>query len=232
MTSSLNLPEISKVFESTTPQDILSWAGKEFNPKLTISSSFQTQSVPLLHFVSQTIPDTPVLFVDTGYHFPGTLEFRDHLTKLFKLNLVIVKPKLTKKEFEEQFGLIQYKDPDTCCLENKVKPIQEALKGFDAWISGIRRDQTPQRSQIPIISQSPFQSIYKICPLANWTIQDVQRYILDNNLPQHPLQDHGFKSIGCYPCTDPVLNGQNERSGRWAWTDKTECGLHIQFGKN
>ncbi len=217
---------LNRRLEGEPPQEILRWAWETFAPRIAGSSSFQSQSVALLHMIAQIVPAMPVLFLDTGYHFPETLEFRDHLGQRLGLNIQLLEPTMGHDSFRQRFGALYLRNPDRCCYINKVEPLQRALKNYDAWISGIRRDQTGARATTPIISREQ-GGRYKICPLANWTGQQVRQYISEHGLPQHPLAEKGYPSIGCAPCTRPVRVGEAERDGRWAGQSKIECGLHL-----
>ncbi len=220
-----DLVSLNGELESKSAQEIIEWSWETFSPKIALSSSFQSQSLALLHMVSQVVPEITILFLDTGYHFPETLEFRDRLQKELGLNVQVLEPVMGRDGFKRQFGALYLRNPDRCCYINKVEPLQRALKDYDAWISGIRRDQTADRAGTPIVSQK-HESIYKICPLANWTKQQLHRYISEHGLPSHPLVEKGYLSIGCAPCTRAVSGGEDERAGRWAGSSKTECGLH------
>ena len=219
-------PELPRELESAHPREILMWAWETFSPGIVLTSSFQTQSVPLLHLVSQHTPEMPVVFLDTGYHFPETIQFCDTLTAEFNLNLIVAKSDLTEEDPTGESGPNPINDPHACCMANKVDPIKKVLAETTAWVSGVRKDQSELRGLSSTISYNDFYSVYKICPMTNWTSREVHDYIEKHDLPRHPLWEQGYHSIGCYPCTRPVLNGGKERSGRWSWIEKTECGLH------
>ena len=224
----LDLDAINAKLESATPLDILEWAWGSFGVKLSSSSSFQTQSVPLLAMISQVSTEIPIFFLDTGFHFPETLVFRDELIEKFKLKVISLRSELGHFGFNRKHGELYRRDPDLCCHINKTEPLEFALADYSAWITGIRRDQTRHRQTSAIVSQHP-NGRYKICPLANWTKKDVWKYISDHDLPSHPLLSEGYMSIGCAPCTArPLLDG-DDRSGRWAGRDKVECGIHTQI---
>lgn len=210
---------------SWSPEELLSWAWHEYAPRIALSSSFQTQSLPLLHMVSRTTPEMPVLFIDTGFHFPETLVFRDRLTAEWGLNVRIVRP--AADEFRP--GLFG-QDPDACCLVHKVEPLRRAMQGLLAWISGIRRDQTGDRATGEAVEK--VGDLVRVHPLLEWTSQDVWKYINAHDLPTHPLLAKGYLSIGCSPCTRPVHDGEDERAGRWAGQAKMECGLHTALRPN
>jgi phosphoadenosine phosphosulfate reductase len=188
--------------------------------------SFQHEGVVIAHMLRSVAADTPIFFIDTGYHFPETLAYRDELVSRFGLpvrNLTSVMP---RAEFVAKYGDDLYaRDPDLCCRINKVEPMQLALRGVRAWINGRRRDQAVTRTRMPIIERLQ-GGIVKVNPLANWTARDTYRYLVEHDIPTHPLFEQGYTSIGCAPCTRPILAGEDERAGRWAGTGKTECGLH------
>lgn len=209
-------------FDRVDPAVVLAWAAERFMPRLAATSSFQTQSVPLLHLIGQVCPHVPILFLDTGYHFPETLAFRDELVARLGLTVQVVRPDAERAAAWHES--LYRRDPDLCCYVHKVLPMQRALRDLDAWISGIRRDQTPKRAGAQVVELLP-QGEVKINPLASWTREDVWHYIHRHNLPAHPLLAQGYLSIGCAPCTVPAFGG-DERAGRWAGTGKTECGLH------
>jgi phosphoadenosine phosphosulfate reductase len=177
----------------------------------------------------------PVLFIDTGFHFPETLAFKDEIVKQWDLDLVELRGEHGSAERQaEIYGPKLYeRDPDRCCQINKVEPLQPALEGYDGWISGLRRDQSPLRAQTPIVEAQMLRSgseILKVHPLARWTKEQVAGYVREHEIPTHPLLEKGFASIGCWPCTRAVRNGEAERDGRWDGLGKTECGIHT-FGK-
>ncbi len=220
------IDELNARLEDESAEYILEWTWNNFNPKVAATSSFQTQSVPLLHIISNTIPDLQILFLDTGFHFSETLSFRDRLIEDFSLNVTNLTARMGHDGFRQQYGNLYKNDPDLCCYINKVEPLQRAKEDLDAWISGIRRDQTENRSDTPVISKQN-DGTFKICPMVNWTKSDIDNYISENGLPTHPLSDEGYVSIGCAPCTRPAEGTENERAGRWAGLDKTECGIHF-----
>lgn len=229
MSFSLNSTSINLLAEDLEPksaQEIIGWAVETFWPGIAMTSSFQTQSVPLLHIVAQVAPQLPIFFLDTGFHFPETLEFRDRLAQEWGLNVQILTPEMGHTEFKRTHDNLYRSNPDLCCYINKVEPLQRAKQGLTAWMSGIRRDQTAERSQAPIITRQT-DGLYKISPMATWSRKQVWQYLYDHKLPEHPLLKQGYMSIGCAPCTRPVGEGETERAGRWAGQGKTECGLHI-----
>jgi phosphoadenosine phosphosulfate reductase len=225
----LDIPRLNSHFETASTAEILEWAWDAFGSTVVASSSFQTQSLPLLHLIAQVCPKMPVIFLDTGFHFPETLTFRDELQTRLGLNIVIARPAIEKSQLIARYGEGLYRhDPDLCCYINKVEPMRRVVANFKGWISGVRRDQTNNRQQFAVL-EAEANGPLKIYPLLNWTRQQVREYIEQHHLPRHPLADSGYLSIGCAPCTRPVLSGADERSGRWAGTDKKECGLHTNF---
>jgi phosphoadenosine phosphosulfate reductase len=223
------VPSLAGKLESSSPEEIITWAIERYKPNLAVSSSFQMQSLPLLHMIATLMPDLPIIFLDTGYHFPETLLFRDQIVELWELNLRVVRGLSSPLEQTKHYGPELHRtDPDFCCHINKVEPMQRLLHDFEGWISGIRRDQSPARASIPVIEETT-DGVMRIHPLAAWTRADIWRYIHRHNLPIHPLFSKGYFSIGCAPCTRPLISDENERDGRWSGSQKNECGLHIQL---
>jgi phosphoadenosine phosphosulfate reductase len=191
-----------------------------------IVSSFGAESVVLLHYVSRIVPDVPVLFLDTGKHFPDTLCYRDQVTDELDLNLRIISPEAAGLEREDPHGTLHGRDPNACCTIRKTFPLQDAIADFDSWISGRKRYQGAARAALPIIERDGTK--IKVNPLAVWTAEDIASYFTRYALPRHPLEAKGYPSIGCAPCTRPVAEGDDQRAGRWAhMPDKTECGIHL-----
>jgi len=221
---------LSEEFESKTPQEILAWAIGEFWPQIAMSSSFQTQSMPLLHMASRIRRDLLIFFLDTGYHFWDTLTFRERIASEWKLNVLDLYRDSRWDVFARQHTrTLPLEDPDLCCYLHKVQPMQKALKDMKAWISGIRRDQTTVRARARILELQE-DGLLKVNPLLNWTKADVDAYAQEHNLPVHMLSKIGFRSIGCAPCTVVVSPAeQNDRAGRWVGRGKTECGLHTDM---
>lgn len=209
--------------EEMNPAEILSWAvfetfkGKE----IAVTSSFQSQSLPLLYLISKICPRLPVYFLDTSYHFPETIQYVEEIKRKLQLNVVTIK-QLNRHPEETMYKT----DPDMCCYLRKVEPLQRAFKGVDVWISGIRRDQTRNRKGARIIDLHEPLGVVKVSPMANVTSEIVNRMNEHLALPEHPLQALGYRSIGCMPCTSISRPG-DDRSGRWFGREKTECGLHL-----
>lgn len=199
---------------------------KKNNFKIFATSSFQTQSVVLLHIISIIDKKIPIYFINTGYHFPETLEYKEKLKSLLDLNVIEINPIIPKiYQKDKNSRLLCYSDVDFCCHLNKVKPLETLLYNYDVWISGIRKDQTENRKMLNE-EELTINNVIRFHPLLNWTTKMIYEYIKENKLPKHPLEDKGYFSIGCEPCTRPVLSINNKRSGRWKGLNKTECGLH------
>jgi phosphoadenosine phosphosulfate reductase len=216
------------------PSTILRWSAATID-RLAIATSFQASGLVILHLMRDIRPDTPVLFLNTGFHFPETLDFRSRIIDMWDLKLVELRGEHGSPEAQaELYGPELYKrDPTKCCAINKVEPLQRALEGYDGWISGLRRDQSPLRADTPVVEAQLLPSgneVMKIHPLAHWTRQQVADYIIEHEIPTHPLLEKGFASIGCWPCTRAIQAGEDERAGRWDGLAKTECGIHM-FGR-
>jgi phosphoadenosine phosphosulfate reductase len=223
---------LSARFETRAPQEIIQWAVDEFAPGIAMSTSFQTQSMVLLHMATRIQPGIKILFLDTGYHFWDTLIFREQIQHEWNLNVIDLYRDSRWDVFARQnTRTLPLQDPNLCCYIHKVQPMQKALSGLKAWISGIRRDQTPERAHAQILELQD-DGLLKVNPLLNWTKSDVQAYIRDHHLPAHPLYERGYRSIGCAPCTIAVGLNDDDRAGRWVGRHKTECGLHTEMFKH
>ncbi|OUD08215.1 phosphoadenosine phosphosulfate reductase [Marivivens niveibacter] len=199
--------------------------------EIAMVSSFGAESVALLHLVSVIDNTTPVLFIDTEMLFPETIAYQQELTERLHLkNLRIIRAADSAKRIEDPDGTLHQFNTDACCALRKTIPLQNALEGFDAWITGRKRFQSSTRAALEFFENEDDKRI-KINPLAHWDVQDVQDYMNENRLPRHPLVAQGYPSIGCAPCTSPVKEGEDPRAGRWRNSNKTECGIHIVDGK-
>jgi phosphoadenosine phosphosulfate reductase len=204
---------------------IIEWAVATFGDRFAITSSMA--DAVLAHLASRVAPGVDVVFLDTGYHFAETIGTRDAIAATLPVNLVDVTPRQTVAEQDATHGKDLFdRDPDLCCALRKVKPLEEALAGYDAWATGLRRDETHNRVIAPVIGWDEAKRKVKVSPLARWTARDVEDYIAEHNVLVNPLQNDGYPSIGCWPCTRRVAPGEDPRSGRWAGTGKTECGIH------
>ena len=214
--------------EGKSPQDVLRWAVGRFFPKLTMATAFGPEGNCIIHMLAEIEPRVRIFNLETGYQFKETLELRERIKERYGIEVEYVRPELTVAEFEKKHGQpLYYKDPDRCCFESKTLPLRKAVVGYDAWMSGIRKDQTSDRSQAKLVAWDAKFSLVKVSPLLSWTKKDVWKFILDNDVPYNPLHDQGYPSIGCEPCTEPVEDGQDERAGRWKGQAKKECGLHV-----
>ncbi|MFB6366585.1 phosphoadenylyl-sulfate reductase [Paenibacillus elgii] len=213
-------------FESQSPEALLSWAVERF-PNITLACSFGAEDVVLVDMLQKISPKTDIFYLDTNVHFQETYETRDRLQQHYGVEFVQVLPKLTLEEQAQQFGEELWKSaPNQCCNIRKVDPLTDILKNYDAWITGIRRDQAPTRANAKKVEYDVKFGLVKFNPLAGWTSEDVWSYILSNNIIYNPLHDRNYPSIGCERCTRPVAAGEDPRAGRWANFEKTECGLH------
>ena len=229
MFSAGEIARLSEEFETKTPQEIIQWAVDAFWPQIALSSSFQMQSVPLLHMASLVRRDILIFFLDTGYHFWETHMFREQLSSHWQLNVLDLYRDPRWDVFARQHTRsLPAEDPNLCCFIHKVQPMQKALKDMKAWISGIRRDQTPVRAHAKILELQS-DRLLKINPLLNWTKEDIRKYAREHRLPAHPLFQRGYRSIGCSPCTIAIGSNDDERAGRWSGRGKTECGLHTEM---
>ncbi len=194
-----------------------------------ITCSFQVEDMAVLHLVREALPDIPVLFLETGYHFPEVYRYRDEMTARYNLNLVNVVPVTTVPEQEAQFGLLYQTQPDQCCKFRKVGPLFAALADYKVWFTGLRRVQSPTRANLKTIDTFPLPSgkeLLKVSPLAAWSDKEVWDFAKAHDIPRLPLYDLGYTSIGCQPCTLLPIDPDNARSGRWSGR-KLECGIHI-----
>lgn len=200
---------------------------EEFPGRIAVSSSFGTEAAVLLHLVSKVYRATPILFLETGKHFQETLDYRDELIDFLKLRDVRnIEPLPAELSDEDSAGDLFEYDQDACCDLRKTRPLKYALGDFDAWITGRKRYQNTDREDLPIFEADTNGKV-KVNPLANWSPKDLETYFRENNLPRHPLEAKGYKSIGCEVCTTAVGEGEDPRAGRWRNTQKTECGIHV-----
>ncbi len=211
------LAEVARDLESRPATAAIAWAWERFGSDLVLAASFQ--DCVMIDLAAQVSPEIEVTFLDTGYHFAETLWYVEQIRKRYDLNLRVVSAEIPTDDR-------WLTDPDGCCAVRKVAPLKEALAGRAAWMSGLRRADGPARATTPVVTYDVGRGLVKVNPIALWTDLDVEGYVRDHELPVHPLADRGYASIGCWPCTRPVADGEDPRAGRWAGTDKTECGLH------
>jgi phosphoadenosine phosphosulfate reductase len=173
-------------------------------------------------------PGVRIFNLETGYQFPETLNLRDRIQNRYGIAVEFIRPELTVAEYEEEHGGPLYRiRPDQCCYDRKILPLRRAVVGYDAWISAIRRDQTVHRGAASAVQWDSKFGLIKLNPLLGWTKREVWAFIMEHDVPYNPLHDQGYPSIGCWPCTQAVGNGDDERAGRWAGSAKKECGLHV-----
>ena len=218
----------TRQFENAGPYDILSWASDTYGERLAIVTSFQITGIVTLHMLQRIAPRTPVLTLDTGLLFPETQDLISDLEQRFQLDLRRIKPRQTPRQQARDYGdRLWERNPDRCCHIRKTIPLRDALVGFQAWVTGLRRDQSPGRANTPLLSRDSRSGLVKIAPFANWSEDRVWAYIRQHDLPTNKLHGAGYPSIGCWPCTKARAVNTDGRSGRWANRSKTECGIHV-----
>jgi phosphoadenosine phosphosulfate reductase len=211
--------------ELAPAEDIIEWAAATFGARFCITSSM-TDAV-LSHLASKVAPGIDVVFLDTGYHFVETIGTRDAVAATLPVNMLTITPVQSVAEQDAEYGADLYRrDPDLCCALRKVAPLKESLSGYDAWATGLRRAETHNRVIAPVVGWDEKKQKVKVSPLARWSDEEVDTYIAENGILVNPLQYDGYPSIGCWPCTQRVAPGEDPRSGRWAGTSKTECGIN------
>jgi phosphoadenosine phosphosulfate reductase len=211
--------------ELAPAEDIIEWAVATFGARFCITSSMG--DAVLSHLASKVAPGIDVVFLDTGYHFVETIGTRDAVAATLPVNLLTVTPAQSVAEQDAEHGPELFRrDPDLCCALRKVAPLKDALAGYDAWATGLRRAETHNRVIAPVVGWDEKKQKVKVSPLARWTDDEVEQYIAQNGILVNPLQYDGYPSIGCWPCTQRVAPGDDPRSGRWAGTNKTECGIN------
>ncbi|MGV0794587.1 phosphoadenylyl-sulfate reductase [Mycolicibacterium sp. XJ1819] len=211
--------------DGATAEELLRWTDEHFGGSYIVASNMQ--DAVLVDLAAKVRPGVDVLFLDTGYHFAETIGTRDAVESVYDVNVVNVTPENSVARQDELFGKDLFaREPNECCRMRKVEPLGKALRGYSAWVTGIRRVEAPTRANAPLISWDKAFGLVKINPLAAWTDEDMQSYIDANGVLVNPLVDEGYPSIGCAPCTAKPVNGADPRSGRWAGTGKIECGLH------
>ncbi len=211
--------------ELAPAETIIEWAAATFGDRFCVTSSMG--DAVLAHVASKVVPGIDVVFLDTGYHFVETIGTRDAVASTLDVKLLTITPVQTVAQQDAEYGKDLYKtDPDLCCALRKVKPLADSLASYDAWATGLRRAETHNRVIAPVIGWDAKKGKVKVSPLARWSDEQVERYIAENGVLVNPLVYDGYPSIGCAPCTRRVAPGEDARSGRWAGTNKTECGIH------
>jgi len=226
MNEPLDIARENERLESATPEERLEFAVRTWGERLLFTSSFGAGSGVLLHLWSTVAPHLPVVFGDTGFLFDETLAYRDKLVRQLGLRVEVARPAVARDDFLWEHGAdIQARNPDLCCAQNKIGPLKPYIAHALGWVSGLRRDQGTTRAHVPILLPTEGGPV-KVHPLATLTSADVHAYMERHGIPEHPLKARRYLSIGCWPCTQPVADGEGERAGRWAGSSKTECGLH------
>lgn len=225
--SSQQVNEWSRQWEGAPAEAVLRWAVETFHPRLALACSFQAEDMVILHMLTGITKRPRVFYLDTGLLFEETYQMRDQVLERYDVELLQYKSDLSLAQQAIEHGPnLWEREPDLCCNLRKVQPLRRALADLDAWITGIRREQTPERRHAGVVEWDARFGLVKINPLATWTARQVQEFITDHDIPNNPLHSIGYPSIGCIPCTAPVRHGEDPRSGRWRGFTKTECGLH------
>ncbi|MEO5839731.1 MAG: phosphoadenylyl-sulfate reductase [Acidimicrobiales bacterium] len=211
------LDELARQMESWTAEQVVAWALDTFGSRISIAASMA--DTVLVHMATKIDPDVEVVFLDTGFHFSETLVTLRRAQSRYRLNLRVERAAPNAPDLFEV-------GTEGCCAARKVALLDRALIDKDAWMTGVRRTEASTRSATSIISRDS-RGLIKVCPLATWSDEDVERYVAENDVIVNPLQNEGYPSIGCWPCTEPVLDGEDARAGRWRGSGKTECGLHF-----
>lgn len=225
-------------FDRASPTEILRWAFEEFGTNAAIGTSFQGAGLVAIHHAVQNGIPLPVFTIDTGVLFDETLELKTRVEVFFGLQIEVISPEISLEQQEAEFGPhLWERNPDLCCIQRKVLPLQKKLRSLNAWVTGVRRGESERRSNVQVIEMYEFdrlleQRIVKVNPMTHWSREAVWNYIRKHGIPYNPLTDRGYRSIGCRPCTRPVRGGDDDRAGRWIGFDKTECGIHTFLGEN
>jgi phosphoadenosine phosphosulfate reductase len=219
--------EQSRRLDGRSPEEILAWAIERYFPRFTMATGLGPEGCVIISMLAKIEPRVYVFNLDTGYQFRETLELRERINEKYGMNIDLQRPDLSVAEYERQHGGPVYAhDPDRCCHDRKIAVLHRVAVHYDAWATGIRRDQSPTRADTPIVKWDKKFGLVKISPLAAWTKKDVWKRIVGEEVPYNPLHDQNYPSIGCQPCTRAVQPGEDERAGRWSGSAKTECGLH------
>jgi phosphoadenosine phosphosulfate reductase len=217
--------QAAEALNGAPASEVIKWAAEAFGDRLCITSSM-TDAV-IIDLVSREVPGIDVLFLDTGYHFAETIGTRDAVSVVYPVNVLNVTPSTTVEEQDSELGPKLYaRNPDLCCYLRKVMPLEQSLEPYDAWITGVRREETDARTSTKVVQWDPRRQMVKVNPIVEWTQQDVDDYIARNGVLVNPLVYDGYPSVGCRTCTARVAPGSDPRSGRWVGSAKTECGIH------
>ena len=223
------IEQANQTLAGQTPPAILRWAVARFFSRLTMATAFGPEGNCIIHMLAEIEPRVRIFNLETGYQFSETLQLRDRLADRYGTVVELISPDTTVPEYEAMHGGPLYgRDPSQCCNDRKVVPLRLTLVGYQAWISAIRRDQTLHRRNAGVVEWDGKFALVKVNPLVRWTKKDVWKFIADNQVPYNPLHDRGYPSVGCWPCTRAVGEGEDDRAGRWSGSGKTECGLHLK----
>jgi len=227
-TAEADTVEEGRHLEGSTPSEVLQWAAARFAPHLTFATGFGAEGCVIVDLIARHGLPVDIFTLDTGLLFPETYTLWQRIEERYGISIRGVRP---RQDVEEQARVhgerLWASAPDRCCALRKLDPLRDALRGYDAWITAIRRDQTPERANAPVIGWDGRFGLIKINPLVRWTFDEVKAYVRKHDVPYNPLHDRDYPSIGCVPCTSPVAPGEDPRSGRWRGREKTECGLHL-----
>jgi phosphoadenosine phosphosulfate reductase len=218
--------EANAVLEGADPLTVLGWAGRAFGKALVVTAAMG--DTVLAHLTSRAVPGTNLLFVDPGYHFAETIGTAAAVEASYPLRMLTIRPKESVEEHEAKRGKLYETNPDACCAMRKVAPLDNALRSYRAWATGLRRDDSPDRADTPTVRWDAKRELLKLAPIAAWTQEDVDAYLATYpEVLSNPLLQIGYRSIGCAPCTRAVAPGEDARAGRWAGRAKSECGIHL-----
>jgi phosphoadenosine phosphosulfate reductase len=222
------MARVNHVLADKPPPAVLRWAVDRFQSRLTMATAFGAEGCCLIHMLADIGKPIRIFNLDTGYQFAETLELRERIKERYGIEVEFIRPELSVAEYEAEHGGPLYRHrPDQCCHDRKVLPLKRAVVGYDAWVSAIRGDQTAHRAKADLVQWDAKFSLVKVNPLLSWKKKDVWDFVRLHDVPYNPLHDQGYPSIGCWPCTRPVAEGEDERSGRWSGSSKKECGLHV-----
>ncbi|HXE81273.1 MAG TPA: phosphoadenylyl-sulfate reductase [Vicinamibacterales bacterium] len=227
--SPIDVPKIAAQLEGAPVDEILQWAADTFGPRVTFGTGFGVEGCIIVHTIGTRRLPIDIFTLDTGLLFPETMELWRTLEQRYGVVIRAVRPAQTVEQQALHWGpALWARDPDQCCRLRKVEPLRTALAGKEGWITAIRREQTPARASAKVVEIDARFGVVKINPLVHWTHKEVWRYVFAHDIPYNLLHDNGFPSIGCWPCTSPVAEGEDPRSGRWRLHRKQECGLHAE----
>ncbi|MBD0329306.1 MAG: phosphoadenylyl-sulfate reductase [Thermoleophilia bacterium] len=218
--------------EALSAEELVTWAYREYGDRLCLTCSWQKQSSVLVHMVAELGIDIDVIELDTHLFFRESYETREALVRRYGLKLLRPEVLTVAEQHRQEGPNLWERFPDRCCHIRKVEPLVRALQPYDSWISGIRRDQSPSRAGTPKVQWSERYGVWKVHPLADWDEKRVWAYVQVNEIPYNPLHEAGYRSIGCIPCTRPTRPDEEERAGRWAGSDKLECGIHLEASRS